>query len=281
MSARPTLMTRRGLVGDALRSACLVVAVLAGLCCAEATARTAATAAPDQAAASEDPARPTSAPDPPEYQEADQPDVHLYQGAYWSLQAHVGLVARMRTKTSESPGPLLGVSARVATLMSLLDVQAHFFAGLYEASTRSGVPVAVGRYSLGLEAKLHPFLTTILSNSTFFYWFAGLYGCGGADLDITTLKARGGSQTTDVNLGWSVGGGSDFPITDPNAGWGLWVGVEYKVKFLGVRSRDLALGPFDEHLFMVTVAYRDNDIFGFRVPRPDEVRHREGDVGHF
>ena len=224
---------------------------------------------------------PTAAPDPPEYSEGDEPPVYLYQGAYWSLQGHVGLLARASPKSAEAPGPLIGASARFAAVLSLLDLQAHFFAGLYEATAGSGTPVSVGRYSLGLEARFHPFLITILSNSTFFYWLAGLYGSGGADLDITTLKPRGGPVRTDVNVGWTIGAGSDFPLTDPNEGWGVWIGAQYKRKFLGVRSEDLSLGAFDEHLFMLTLAYRNNDIHWFRVPRPAEIRHRDGDVGHF
>ena len=61
---------------------------------------------------------------------AEQAEPLGYQGAYWGLQAHFGMVL----PDEASPGPTYGVSARLATLASLLDIQAMVLAGHYGRS---------------------------------------------------------------------------------------------------------------------------------------------------
>lgn len=205
---------------------------------------------------------------------------YRYQGAYWALQAHSGLVTRAAPLPGETPGPLYGVSFRLASLLSLADVQASFLGSVYRTRAPDGRSVGVARWSLGIEAHAHPFMITILRNTTLWYWIAGLYGAAGVDLDLTRLTPRGAPGRTEADFGWHIGAGSDFPVTDPNEGWGLWVGVQYKLRFLDVHPRDLGLGSFDEHLLLVTVGYRDNDVFFARAPRPDELRYRDPPVPH-
>ena len=203
------------------------------------------------------------------------PPPYRYQGTYWALQAHTGVVARFDPLPRETPGPLYGASIRLASFLSLLDVQAGFLGSAYSTSALDGATVGVSRWSVGVEGHFHPLMITILRNNTFWYWVAGIYLAGGIDLDITQLDPRGHTGRTEFDVGWHLGGGSDFPLTDPNEGWGLWLGVQYKLRLLQVASADLGLGAFHEHAFLLTIGYRNNDVFFFRGPRPDELDYRD------
>lgn len=207
----------------------------------------------------------------------------LYQGAYWGVQVHSGLVLRLDAGEDDGPGLAFGASARLASILSIADFQLTLLGSSYTAATpgRGGSGsvgpagrVDVSRLSVGVEGHFHPLFMTVLKNDTFWYWLAGLYGSLGADLDVTGLEGDGVDRS-EVDFGWHIGGGSDFPLTDPNKGWGIWVGVSYRLKFLRVDSGISGFRNFDEHTFMLTFAYRNNDIFFFRAPRPPEFDVRD------
>ena len=201
---------------------------------------------------------------------------YLYQGAYWGFQLHTGMVMRAAKRAGNEPGPAYGLSARIASILSIADVQATAMGAHYWAKARDGRRVDVGRWSLGLEAHLHPLMITILKNSTFWYWAAGLYGEIGVDLDLVDLRPRHGpGGTFEPRFGWHIGAGTDFPLTDPNRGWSLWIGLAYHYHFLSVHSGALGLGPFNEHQVIITLGYRNNDIDFAHAPIPPELDYRD------
>jgi hypothetical protein len=210
----------------------------------------------------------------PESPSEDEPA--RYQGSYWALQAKVGFAYRLNAGKGELPGPAVGASVRVATFLSLLDVELGVLASTYEAIAPEGAGrLRVQRLSLGGEAHLHPLLTTILKNSTLWYILAGIYGSIGIDLDLTFEPNADGPS---VDFGWHVGGGLDIPLGDPNGGWGLWLGVNYRLRFLDASTSISDLTEFDEHVVLLTLGYRNNDLNFFRAPRPPELDYREPSV---
>jgi len=194
----------------------------------------------------------------------------LYQGAFWGLQVHGGTLWRVQAGQGEAPGPVVGISGRVATLLSLVDLQLSFLAGRYGAVDAGGEGVDVGRYSVGVQAHLHPFFVTHLRNTGFWYWWASIHLSVGADFDIIEVgraDARG--------LGFHIGLGSDIPLGNVSEGWGLWLGVGYRLKFLRPGSLGPGLDNFDEHAFLLTLAYRNNDITFARFPKPAELHDHD------
>jgi hypothetical protein len=252
------------------------VATLLGLSVALVTASAAADApapAPPPAAAGPNAAPQAPAPaDAPG--EAAAPEAQgRYQGAFWGPQLHLGLTTRLDAGAGEAPGPALGLSLRVATLAELLDLQLTALGSWYQARPPGAEPVDVKRLSVGVEIHLHPLFLRHLQGTWLDLWLAGLYLAAGGDADVTDLDGAGQSRT-EVDFGWHLGAGMDVPLTDPRRGPSVWIGLAYRLKFLFVSTGIPGLHDFSEHTLLLTVGYRDPDIFGARVPRPTELDYR-------
>ncbi|MEZ4266800.1 MAG: hypothetical protein R3F39_10510 [Myxococcota bacterium] len=206
---------------------------------------------------------------------AAEAEVHKYQGAFWAIQAHTGLVLRKDQRPGETVGPALGGSLRFATVLSVLDLQASVFAARYSTRALDDTRVQVTRWSLGFEGHLHPLLLGTVYNNRLWYWLSSIYASFGVDLDFTRLGLRDGPDKRDRGLAWHLGAGMDVPVTDPNRGAGFWLGIAFRAKFLNVDSGALGLGDFDERMVTLTFAYRNNNIFVARIPPPPELRHRD------
>ena len=192
-----------------------------------------------------------------------------YQGAFWSVQAQVGIVAG---GGASSTGPALGASFRIASILSLADVELGVLAARY-ALPDAGTDLEVERMSIGLTAHVHPLFLLMLRNTRFWYWVAGLHISLGVDLELTGT-GRGSEADLQVDAGWRLGAGTDIPLTDPKRGWSLWLSVDYRYRFLTVESPHTARTNFNEHVVLFTLGYRNNNIFGVRVPIPTEFDYR-------
>ncbi len=221
----------------------------------------------------EAPAPDAPAPDAPQ---GEKP--RRYQGAYWGLQAHVGMISRMKPRSGELPGPVYGLSFRFSTLASLIDLQATVLGGHYTAVDGDHNIVPVNRLSVGFEGHTHPFLTLILRPDLFARLLSGFYMAIGLDFDAAHLAGAGRGRW-ELGVGWHLGGGTDLPLTDPDKGWGLWLGVGYRLKLM--TSKVAGLGRLDEHVVLVTLGYRNNDIFFGRLPPPEEVRYRDAQIDDY
>jgi hypothetical protein len=205
------------------------------------------------------------------------PPAHKYQGAYWGLQLHLGLVHRLAARADDLPGPMVGVSARIASILSIADFQLNLQGSMYTAHTAAADEVAVKRLTVELEGHFHPMFMQHLQNTDYWFWVAGvagIYGSAGVALEITDLDGAGQSRT-ELDAGWHLGAGMDYPLTDVHAGWSLWLGVAYKLRFLSVDTGIGGLGNFSEHTVVITLGYRNNDIFFGRLPKPSEFDYRD------
>ena len=196
-------------------------------------------------------------------------DRHAYQGAYWGLQAHTGLIIPETHAEGSTPGLSYGVSTRLALFASLLDLQLKASAGHYTLATPEGALTPVDRLSIGVENHAHPFLVLIIQKRPMQQWLAGLYLSLGLDLDLTH---RRDTSEWFVNPALKMGLGSEYPLSEPDKGWSLWLGVNYHYKLsFGVAPE---LGDLNEHMIEFTFGYRNNDIFFMRAPRFDEFDYK-------
>ncbi len=201
-------------------------------------------------------------------EEAEEP--HRYQGAYWGVQGHAGLIAPSGEGAGEgaTPGMTYGASARISLFASLLDVELKAMAGHYTLVDPDGDPSRVDRLSVGIENHGHPFMVLILQRRPLQQWLTGLYLSLGLDLDLTHRE----QGDWFIHPGMKLGMGSEYPLTEPDEGWSLWLGINYhyKIALRGVPE----LGDMNEHLLEVTFGYRNNDIFFMRAPRIDEFEYK-------
>ena len=194
---------------------------------------------------------------------------HAYQGAYWGLQAHTGLLIPEGLGEGSEPGIAYGVSARFSLYASLLDLQLKATAGHYTLAQEGASAEQIDRFSVGLENHAHPFLVLIIQKRPLQQWLAGLYMSLGLDLDIAHRRSDG---ELFVYPGFKMGLGSEYPLTDPDRGWSLWLGASYHYKMTVGSAPEL--GEMNEHLIEFTLGYRNNDIFFARAPRPPEFDYR-------
>jgi hypothetical protein len=162
----------------------------------------------------------------------------------------------------------------LASILSLADVQISFVGSRYRAELEQG-SFDVTRFSVGGEIHLHPLFLFTIRNTRVWYWLAGIYGSVGMDLDITQFEDEG----TELDFGWHIGAGMDVPLTDPDAGSSLWLGLAYRLKFLEILDPHGIAADFDEHMLLLTIGYRNHDVDFMRWPRPSEFYEKLNQVG--
>ncbi|MCA9514514.1 MAG: hypothetical protein KC635_06195 [Myxococcales bacterium] len=193
----------------------------------------------------------------------------LYEGAFWGVSLKGGLALRLDGGAGEGPGPAFGASLRAATLLSLLDVELSVLHARYEArSTAAHIDVA--RTSVALEVHLHPLFISHLQGGNWSYLLGALHVTLGGALELVA-----GPGDVQAAPGLLVGAGVDIPLGDVLHGWGLWLGVDYRFRLCRPDGFGPGLGDFDEHVVLVSLGYRNNDIGFARVPRPPELDDRD------
>ncbi len=133
----------------------------------------------------------------------------LYTGAFRALQLDLG-----STPPFAAEQTTLGLSARAATVLSLLD-----------GELRYALRMADGRrvHRLGATAHLHPLALTALLNHQWGRWLSA----ASAHLGMGTALTEGESSGA-FGLWWSYGAALDIPLADPDAGSALWLGLVYE-----------------------------------------------------
>lgn len=129
-----------------------------------------------------------------------------FSGSYWGLEAGAGWTA--------SSGLNARAGVRAASLLQIADAALQYAA--------SSAPE--GQLHRGtLSAQVHPFFFFMLTGEGLWQALAGLYvraglGVGGYSGEGRPLQAVG-------TLDWGVG--LDVPLTPPDAGRSVWLGLEY------------------------------------------------------
>jgi len=199
-----------------------------------------------------------------------------YVGAFYGLELKTGVAVLGSDPTRDrSPlngiRPLIAISARVATLMSLLDFD------LSVAFAALGGTTAVGREEtlhtrIGVEMRLHPFFLSHLQGN----WLkSGVYLAFGGGLDLLSSSPEGGlpgKSRTDAGVAIAWGFGLDVPLSAMNtADPSVWLGLGYRMRFVGFPGAPPGLGDRDGHDLFVNLSVRWHGLDFARVPRPPEL----------
>ena len=205
---------------------------------------------------------------------AEEPEEpYRYLGAFWGLQAHSGVLIPEGLSEGSEPGVYYGVSARFALFATLVDLELKATAGHYTLAQPGGDPAKIDRFSIGIENHAHPFLVLIIQKRPLQQWLAGLYLSMGLDLDIAHRQDDG---ELFIYPGFKMGLGSEYPLTDPDAGWSLWLGLSYHYKMTIGEAPEL--GDMNEHLVALTLGYRNNNIYFARAPRLPEFDYKNSPI---
>ena len=188
-----------------------------------------------------------------------------YQGSHWSMEAHGGFATALGSDALLSGGPTFGLSLRIASVLSLADVQLDIL-GSVQRRKSAKASETVDRGSAGLSARLHPFFLLTLNDSMWETLLAGIYLEIGSSLELTAFQ--GGSIETD--LGWRLGFGIDIPLTSLEGESSVWLGFGFRATFFDLKPPSGHAVPVDAAAILVSVGYRNHDINFTNWPRPSE-----------
>lgn len=179
-----------------------------------------------------------------------------FTGATIGLSAHGGAAILNDDRVQGRTGFVAGVAGRLTSALFLGDVEIAYTASRFAASVAGG-PLGITRHSFSATLGLHPLFILTLGNRRLHYILGSFHVLVGFSLEVTSASLDGRSRARG-DPAWHLGIGFDIPVTDPNEGRGLWLGLRFRQIRLGtdiVRPFATELG--DLQLF-VTLAYRWN-----------------------
>jgi len=136
-------------------------------------------------------------------------DPILYTGAFRAMQLDLGAAPAFATDE-----PALGLSVRAATVLSLLDGELRYAMRMADAHRL---------HRLGTTLHLHPLALTALLNHQWGRWLSAASAHLGGGLALAE-----GEDSGAVGAWWSYGGALDIPLTNPDHGSAVWVGLLYE-----------------------------------------------------
>lgn len=118
----------------------------------------------------------------------------------------------------------------------------------------------IDAHGLSLHAKLHPAYLALLGSDWFSYVVASLYFDAGIGGQFASLDPSGGGDIeTDLGFVWSVGGGLDLPLWDPDAGESMWINLMYSYQRSDFDRPDAEI-DLPLHMVFVGLGWRVNGL---------------------
>ncbi len=192
-----------------------------------------------------------------------------WQGTSWGFELRSGLSFRARDEAI-TPAPILGVGFRVCTLLQLVDAELFMQTMAFDREVAAG-DHALRRTSIGVDLRLHPLFIRHLQGGFGDRLAASLHLAIGAGVDVLSTVGPGRDRT-DVAFAIALGLGSEVPLTEPSARpWSVWLGLGWRVRFVGFPDGAPGLRDMDEHQLLVNLSVRFHDLTGVRWAVPPEL----------
>jgi hypothetical protein len=197
-------------------------------------------------------------------------------GAWVGLEARgggfvPGIDPSQGGRTTPVPRAFGGLSARLSTLMALVDVDLGVtFRGTGRRFAGRSAPEALATTAM-VELRGHPFFLRHLRGD---WLLAGLYASLGVGAELVSWQDGGARHAAGFAL--SVGAGGDVPLGALGVdGPSTWLGLGYRMRFAGVDSAPAGLRDRDGHEVWLSLSLRWHGIDFTRLPRPPELDDRE------
>jgi hypothetical protein len=157
---------------------------------------------------------------------AAPPEPVRFTGATVGMSAQAGVALLNDDRVGGRAGFTTGVAGRFTWVLFLTDLEVGYHYSRV-ATGAAGDPFDVVRHSLTLTLGLHPLFLISLQNKRWHYILGSLHLDIGTSLEVTSI-VRDASRRTRGDPAWHWGGGVDFPVTDPNEGRSLWIGLRVR-----------------------------------------------------
>ena len=180
-----------------------------------------------------------------------------YNGASIGFAATAGPLLLNDDRVSSRAGFSAGFAGRLTGPMLLADVELGYQVSKLGSVSAGNVPFDLIRQGFTTTVGLHPLFLALLGNRRIDYIAASFHADIGASLQVTSISA-GGERSTRGDVAWHWGGGIDFPLTDPNLGRALWLGLLYRNIRLKTDLRPDISTDLGDHQVLLTLGYRWN-----------------------
>ncbi|GMV40723.1 MAG: hypothetical protein AMXMBFR64_24390 [Myxococcales bacterium] len=195
-----------------------------------------------------------------------EPVSPYYNGTWLSIVAGGGIGLLADEALDGRIGGGVEVGGRMALVLQLVDLELMYRYGHY-AVTSDATDVTLHRHSIIADVKIHPLFLIVMAGN---HLLAGLYVQTGVSAELADARApSAGVDELVSGAGVHVGCGFDLPLTPPNAGSSLWIGLNYRANFTTLDPPS-PLDDLDEHLFAIQLHYRHNNLQYGHVPRPPD-----------
>jgi hypothetical protein len=179
-----------------------------------------------------------------------------FTGATWGLSAFGGPVFLNDDRVQGRLGFAAGFSGRFTSALFLADLELSYGVSRV-AGTANSVALDLRRHGLCVTLALHPFFLRTLGNRWMDYLQGAFHLDIGASLEVSSVSL-GGEQRSRGDPAWHWGAGLEFPVTNPNTGRSLWIGVRFRqIRVSSDIVRAFATDLGDSQV-LITLGYRWN-----------------------
>lgn len=204
--------------------------------------------------------------------EDDEPSGR-WQGTSWGFELRAG--AAFRSEDAEvTPAPVFGLGFRVCTLLTLVDAELFATTEGFSRANDWG-QFDFRRTSIGVDLRLHPLFIRSVQGRLGDRIAAGVHLAIGAGADVFSVDGGQNDtrwEATQVRFAFAIGLGVDVPLTEPNDHpWSLWLGLGWRMRFVGFPVAPPGFGDMNEHQALVTFGVRFHDLSGIALPVPPEL----------
>lgn len=173
-----------------------------------------------------------------------------WTGAFIGLGARAG-AAWLPSDDETHLGWAVDVDARISAVMSLIEGELGY------TFVRVAPSANVSTHSLGASLNLHPAFLANLGSEALWYAVAATYLQAGLSLNFVARD----DLFADPGLGYHFGVGTDLPVTDPDNGGAVWLGVLYRYSVTQVGLGAPFGDDFSTHTLLLSAAWRNNGLF--------------------
>lgn len=201
------------------------------------------------------------------------PEPHLWDGNHTSIVLGPTLsMLDAAPKGLDTLGYGVRLAGRLSAITQFVDVEL----GLERTQHGGTDGASLSRTELGFQLGTHPGFPLVVFNDWTYDVFSGFHGYAGVSIVRATLTGKDALAAAHVvekteHSEWQpcvyVGAAADFPISERNKDWGLWLTAAYNLRWMwfGPREPELPLGDSQATLML---SYRWNNTSWARIPKP-------------
>ena len=184
-----------------------------------------------------------------------------YNGAFVGVGVFGG-ASILQDEGWDSPvGGVTGVYGRLASVLSLVDVQIEYAWSRNGANVRGRelTDLRFERHGLGMSVNLHPMFLSVLGGDWASYALSAAYAQIGLSTEFTSFRSDSEPQRDQDDTAFSLhfGAGIDVPLGDASGASAFWLGLSWRWKFVYLDPPRFSTGdqPNETNTHSVVLAF--------------------------